>query len=121
MTVNDVAVSFGVHRIIAQRFMTTSVVKEMPKRLTPREERYIRITAGREPLLTSSKDCQQCTESNWSPYYPRNQSAINLMPVVSNQERSHKGMELTVHHKRQRHACENQHMRRKLEDSTFFG
>jgi hypothetical protein len=55
MTVNDVAVSFGVHRITAQRFMTTSVVKEMPKRLTPREERYIRITAGRDLFLPAAR------------------------------------------------------------------
>jgi hypothetical protein len=41
------------------------------------------------------------------------------MPVVSNQERSHKGMELTVHHKRQRHAWENQHMRRNWKTVLF--
>ena len=51
MTVNDVAVIFGVHRTIifriAQRFRTTGTAKDRPrsgrpKRLTPREERYIK-------------------------------------------------------------------------------
>ena len=64
MTVNDVAVSFGVQRTtiwrLAQRFRTTGAVKDRPisgrpKRLTPREERYIWITAGRDHFLPATR------------------------------------------------------------------
>jgi len=64
MAVNDVAVSFGVHRTtiwrLAQRFRTTGTVKDRPrsgrpKRLTSREERYIRITAGRDRFLPTTR------------------------------------------------------------------
>ena len=63
MTVNDVAVSFGVHLTtiwrLAQRFRTTGTAKDKqisgrPKRLTPRDERYIRITAGRVRFLPAT-------------------------------------------------------------------
>jgi len=64
MTINDDAVSFGVHRTtiwrLAQRFRTTGAVKDRPrsgrpKRLTPREERYIWITAGRDHFLPATR------------------------------------------------------------------
>ena len=64
MAVNDVAVSFGVHRTtiwrLAQRFRATGTVKDRPrsgrpKHLTPREERYIRITAGRDRFLPATR------------------------------------------------------------------
>jgi len=64
MTVNDVAVSFGVHRTtirrLAQCCRTTGTVKDMPrsgrpKRLTSREESYIRITEGRDRFLPETR------------------------------------------------------------------
>ena len=64
MTINDVAVSFGVHRTtiwrLTQRFRTTGAVKDRlrsgrPKRLTTREERYIRITSGRDYFLRATR------------------------------------------------------------------
>ena len=72
MTVNNVAVSFDVHRTtiwrLTQPFPTNGTVKHRPtsgrpKRLTPGEERYIRITAGRGEQLVS--------------VYPRKQSTKN--------------------------------------------
>ena len=74
-----------------------------PKRFTPRKERYIRSWM----LLTSNKNCRESTESNLSPLIRG-----NLKLVVWNQRRSHKGMELTVRHKRQLRAWANQHMHR---------
>jgi transposase len=63
MTVNDVAVLFGVHRTtiwrLAQRFRTNGAVYDRPtsgrpKRPTPREERYTRITTGRDCFLPAT-------------------------------------------------------------------
>jgi transposase len=57
-------VSFGVHRTtiwrLAQRFRTTGVVKDRPRScrprlLAPREERCVRITAGRDRFLPASR------------------------------------------------------------------
>ena len=90
MTVNDVAVAFGVHRTaicrLAQRFRTTGTVKDRPrsgrpKRLTPREERYIKITAGRDRFLPATRIATEYGEQLES-VYPRKQSPINLKLVV---------------------------------------
>ena len=59
------------------------------------------------PLLTSNKDCRQSKESNLSPHI---RASFKL--VVWNQRKSHKGVELTVRHKKQLHAWANQHMTR---------
>jgi hypothetical protein len=85
MTVNDVAVSFGVHHVQPQRFRTTGAVKDRPrsdrpKRLTSREERYIRVRISAQTVRNRLKTCR------------------------FKSRRPHKGMELTIHHKRQRHA-----------------
>jgi hypothetical protein len=84
MTVNNVAVSFDVHRTtiwrLAQPFPTNGTVKHRPKsgrpkRLTPREERYIRITAGRGRFLQelSTEYGEQLVS-----VYPRKQSTKNI-------------------------------------------
>lgn len=93
MTVDDVAVSFDVHRTtilrLAQRFSTTDRVKDMsrsgrPKRLTSREERYIRITAVRDRHLPATRIVDRVRGS--TGVYPRKQSAKILKVFVLNQE-----------------------------------
>ena len=112
MTVSDVAVSFGVHRTTiwrsAQRVRTTGTVKdrpksERPKHLTSREERYIRITAGRDRFLPATRivdRVRRVTGVRISAQTVRNK----LKACRFKSRRPHKGMELTVHHKRQWHA-----------------
>ena len=112
MTVNDVAVSFGIHRTtiwrLAQRCRTTGTVKDRPrsgrpKCLTSREERYIRITAGRDRFLPATRivdRVRRVTGVRISAQTVRNK----LKACRFKSRRPHKGMELTVHHKRQRHA-----------------
>jgi hypothetical protein len=113
MTVNDVAVSFGVHRTtiwrLAQRFRTTGTVKDRPrsgrpKRLTPRKERYIRIASPRDRFLPATRIVDRVRRSTGV----RNK----LKACRFKSCRPHKGMELTVHHKRQQHAWTNQQLRR---------
>ena len=118
MTVNYVAVSFGVHRTtiwrLAQRFRITGTVKNRtisgrPKFLTPREERYIKITTGRDRFLPATRivdRVRRATGVRISGQTVRN----NLKACRFKSRRPHKDMD--VHHKRQRHAWENQHMRR---------
>ena len=108
MTVNDVAVSFGVHRTtiwrLAQHFRTTGTVKDRPrsgrpKCLTPREERYIRITAGWDHILPATRIVDRvriATGVRISAETVRN----NLKACRFKSRRPHKGMELAVHHKR---------------------
>jgi hypothetical protein len=120
MTVNDVDVSFGVHRTtvwrLAQRYRTTGTVKDRPrsgrpKRLTPKRTFHQDHSRSWLFLNTSSKDCWQSTESNWSPYNA--QTVRNTLKACRfKSRRPPKGVDLTVHHKRQRHAWVNQHMRR---------
>ena len=93
MTVNHVAVSFGVHRAtiwrLGQHFRTTGTAKDRPrygrpKRLTPREERYIRITANRDRFLLATRivdRVRRATEDRIST----KQITINFKLVVSNQ------------------------------------
>lgn len=90
MTVNDVAVSFGVHRTkiwrLPQRSRTTGAVKDRPrsgwqKRLTPREKRKIRSTAGRDHFLPATRIFRQITKYGGhlkTVLCPRKQSAINV-------------------------------------------
>ena len=127
MTVNDVAVSFGVHRTtiwrLAQRFRTTGTVKDMPrcgrpKRLTPREERYFRITAGRDRFLPASRNVdrvRRATGVRMSAQTVRNK----LKACRFKSRRPHKSMELTVHHKIQRHAWTNQQLHRNWRTVLF--
>ena len=108
MTVNDVAVSFGIHRTIiwrlAQRCRTTGTVKDRPrsgrpKCLTSREERYIRITAGRDRFLPATRivdRVRRVTGVRISAQTIRNK----LKACRFKSKRPHKCMELTVHHKR---------------------
>jgi len=120
IAVNDVAVSFGVHRTtiwrLAQRFRNTGTAKDRPrsgrpKRLAPKEERYIRITADRDRFLPATRivhRVRRATVVCISAQTVRNE----LKACRFKSRRPHKGMELTVYHKRQRHAWANQHMRR---------
>ena len=64
MTVNYIAVAFGVHRTtiwrLAQRFRTTGTAKNRPRsgrptRLTPREERYIRVRISAQAVRNNLK------------------------------------------------------------------
>jgi transposase len=128
MTVNDVAVSFGVHRTtiwgLAQRCMTTGTAKDMPtsgrpKRLTPREERYIRITADRDHFLLATRivdRVRRATGVRISAQAVRNK----LKACRIKSRRPHKGMELTVHHNTATR-MDKSAIASKLEDSTFFG
>ena len=118
MTVNDVAVSFGVHRTtiwrLAQHFRTTGTAKDTPrsgrpKRLTPREERYIRIIAGRDRFLLATRivdRVRRATEDRISAETDHNKLKACRFKSI----RLHKSIELTVHHKRQRHAWTNQQL-----------
>ena len=120
MTVNDVAVSFGVHRTtiwrLGQHFRTTGTAKDRPrygrpKRLTPREERYIRITADRDHFLLATRivdRVRRATGVRTSAQAVRNKLKACRIKSI----RPHKSIELTVHHKRQRHAWTNQQLRR---------
>jgi transposase len=120
MTVNDVAVSFGVHRTtiwrLGQHFRTTGTAKDRPrygrpKRLTPREERYIRITADRDHFLLATRivdRVRRATGVRISAQAVRNKLKACRIKSI----RPHKSIELTVHHKRQRHAWTNQQLRR---------
>ena len=120
MTVNDVAVSFGVHRTtiwrLGQHFRTTGTAKDRPrygrpKRLTPREERYIRITADRDHFLLATRivdRVRRATGVRISAQAVRNKLKACRIKSI----RPHKSIELTVHHKRQRHAWTNQQSRR---------
>ena len=119
MTVNDVALSFGVHRTtiwtLAQRFRITGPVTDRPisgrlKRLTPREDRYIRITTGRDRFLSATRivdRVRRATGVRISAQTVRNK----LKACRFKSRKPHKGMELTVHRKRDRHAWANQHLR----------
>jgi transposase len=105
MTLNDVALSFGVHRTtiwrLSQRFWTTGATKDRPisgRHLTPIEERYIRITAGRDRFLLATRivdRVQRTTGIRISVQTVRNK--LNACRIKS--RRPHKGMELTVHRK----------------------
>ena len=126
MTVNYVAVSFGVHRTtiwrLAQRFRITGTVKNRtisgrPKFLTPREERYIKITTGRDRFLPATRIVDRvriATGVRISAEAVRNK----LKACRFKSRRPYKGMELTVHHKKLRHAWANQQLRR---NCIFFG
>ena len=133
MTVNDVVVSFGVHCTtiwrLAQRFRTTGAVKDRPrsgrpKRPTPREERYIRITAGRDCLLPATSIVDRVRRGTGVCISV--QAVRNTLNACRFKSRTrHKGMELIVHHKRESNACANQYMRRNfrtvvsLDESRF--
>ena len=120
MTVNDVAVSFGVHRTtiwrLGQHVRTTGTAKDRPrygrpKRLTPIEESYIRITARRDRFLLATRivdRVRRATEDRISAETDHN----NLKACRFKSIRPHKSIELTVHHNRQRHAWTNQQLRR---------
>jgi transposase len=120
MTVNDVAVSFGVHRTtiwrLGQHFRTTGTAKDRPrygrpKRLTPREESYIRITADRDHFLLATRIVDRVRRAigvRISAQAVRNKLKACRIKSI----RPHKSIELTVHHKRQRHAWTNQQLRR---------
>ena len=112
MTANDVVVSFGVHRTtiwrLAQRFRTTDAVQDRPrsgrpKRPTPREERYIRITAGHDCFLPATSIVDRVRRGTGvciSAQTVRN--PLNACRLKSRKQ--HKGMELIVHHKRESNA-----------------
>ena len=127
MTVNDVAVSFDVHHTttwgLAQRCRTTGTAKDMPtsarpKRLTAREECYIRITAGCDRFLPATRivdRVRRATGVCTSAQAVRNK----LKACRFKSRRPHKGMELTVHHKIQRHAWTNQQLHRNWKTVLF--
>lgn len=88
------------------------------KLLAPRGECYIRNTAGRDSFLPSTrifKKVRRPTEVPISAQALRN----NLKACSSRRKRPHKGMEVTVHHKRQRTHWQVS-TAPKLKDSTFF-
>jgi transposase len=122
MTVNDVAVLFGVHRTIifriAQRFRTTGTAKDRPRRLTPREERYIRTTAGHGHFLIATRivdRVRRATGVRISAESVRNQLKACRFKSI----RPHTSMELTVHHKIQRHIWTNLQLRRNWRTVLF--
>ena len=108
MTVNDVAVAFGVHRTtiwrLAQRFRNIGAAKDRPrsgrpKRLALRRERYIRITTGRDRFLPATRVVhilRRATGDCISTQTVRNE----LKACRFTSRRPHKGMELTVYHER---------------------
>ena len=107
---------------LAQRFMTTGAVKDRPrsgrpKRLTPRRACDTMITAGRDRFLPATKIVERvrrATGVRISAQTVRNKAGC------FKSRRPHKNMELTVHHKRQRHAWANQHMRQNRKTVLFF-
>ena len=127
MTVNYIDVAIGVHRTtiwrLAQRFRITDTAKDRPrsgrsKRLTPREERYIKITAGRDHYLLATRIVDRvlrATEVRISAKAVRNRLKACRFKSI----RPHKCMDLTVHHKIQRHAWANQKLRRNW-GTVFF-
>jgi transposase len=127
MSVNYIAVAFGVHRTtiwrLAQRFRTTGTANDRPrsgrpKRLTPREERYIKITAGRDHFLLATRivdRVRRATGVHISAQAVRNKIKACRFKSI----RPHKCMDLTVHHKIQRHAWTNQKLRRNWR-TVFF-
>jgi transposase len=127
MTVNDVAVSFGVYHAtvwkLTQRFRTTGAVKDRPisgspEPLTPREEHYIRIRAGRDHFLPATGIVDRVQRA--TGFRISAQTVRNKLKACRLQSRGpHNGMEVTVHHKRKRQAWSNQHMRRKCR-TVFF-
>ena len=127
MTVKYIAVAFGVHRTtiwrLAQRLRTTGTAKDRPrsgrpKRLTPREERYIKIRAGRDHFLLATRivdRVRRATGLHISAQAVRNKIKACRFKSI----RPHKCMDLTVHHKIQRHASTNQKLRRNWR-TVFF-
>ena len=112
MTVNDFAVSFGFYHTtiwkLTQRLRTTGAVEDRPRSgspepLTPREERYISIRAGRDHFLPATgivDRVQRATGFRISAQTVRNK----LKACRLQSRRPHNCMELTVHHKRKRQA-----------------
>jgi hypothetical protein len=88
------------------------------KRLTPWEERYIRITAGRDRFLPATRifdRVRRATGVRISAQAVRNKPKACRFKS----RRPHKGMELAVHHKTQRHAWTNQQLYRNWKTVLF--
>ena len=129
MTVNDVAVSFGVHRTtiwrLTQRFRTTGTVKDRPrsgrpKRLTPREERYIRITSGRDHFLPATRivdRVRRATGVRISSQSVRNK--LKACRFKSIRPHTKDGVNCPPQNTATR--MDKSAIAPKLEDSTFFG
>jgi transposase len=93
MTVKYIAVAFGVHSTtiwrLTQRLRTTGTAKDRPrsgrpKRLTPREERYIKIRAGRDHFLLATRIVDRVRRAT-GVHISAQAVAIKLKLVVSNQ------------------------------------
>jgi hypothetical protein len=108
---------------LAQRFRTSGAVKGRPrsdrsKRLTPREVRYIRITADRDRFLSATRIVDRVWRA--TGILISAQAVHNKLQVcLFNSRGPYKGMELSVQHKRQRHAWVNQHMCRNWKTVLF--
>ena len=120
-------VSFCVHRTtkwrLAQRFRTTGTVKDRPrsgrlKRLTAREEYYIRITVCLDRFLPATRIVDRVHRATGVRI--STQSVCNRLKACRIKSiRPHKSMELTVHLKIQRHAWRNQQLRRNWRTVLF--
>lgn len=119
MSIADVTVQFNVHRStvwrLINRYRQTGTARDRPrsgrpKKLTPREERYLRFTSTRDKFLPATRivhHLRATTGIRVSAQTVRNR----LDRLGIHARRPHKGMELTPHHQHQRLIWTNRHLR----------
>jgi transposase len=119
MNIAAIAVQFNVHKTtvyrLISRYKQTGSVEDRPrsgrpKKLTPREERYIHMTSRRERFLSATRIADRLrtvSGTRVSAEIIRNR----LRSQGFTARRPHKGMELTVHHKLQKRRWVNRNIR----------